>query len=632
MSEKTNAKAANNRDNKLAAPNQRLGSASNGLTDEYTEQNFCVKVKKPKKNFVVKTVSASNFNSYVDSSEKSETQVKPVSVKTAGLTAASNRALEKLRENHKSTVLAIEKEHNAKKTERSTNLVIRGNKPVKEIYKKKFLDLKAHHRILTEEYTTIESLKKADREFYTVIQPTEFYRRPNAKFKSTQFKTTSALDVNKAKRYMASLPMISVGPNGEQIRKSSRIPVDNITKFKGTKTRVKVKKPINDKRVIKKSKPTVTNVVVKKQNNRGISGKKMSVASTVMLHNPKGVDASQIVTECEKMNKKVNIVCKMAQSNQPENAFCKMNAINSFEFACMPKSPEKIAEASFSDIFLVNNKDNAFGFEAPDGRLVVKIVPFTEFYTEESFMKECYAMEQLKTIPGICKLHYACVLTGAYSPEYVTAWKNFNKETENTDPSSYSLNQKYGCLFMEHAGVDLESFHFTSASEVLHFLIQFLKVIKNLQIEFKFEHRDLHWGNIMLRRVGSKEVPDGGNIAVSLVDFSLCRFENSEMLLFSDLYHSDSNWIFEGNAGHDYQYEVYRKMMNNVSYWHEYSEKNNLLWIEYVIKKLKVKTSGLGCDALNELLKNSTILAEQIDSVNSLLIAVELQCKMKRLL
>lgn len=85
--------------------------------------------------------------------------------------------------------------------------------------------------------------------------------------------------------------------------------------------------------------------------------------------------------------------------------------------------------------------------------------------------------------------------------------------------------------------------------------------------QLNFEHRDLHWGNVLLANVDvnktvtykidgkSYEVLTKG-VEVTIIDFTLSRVEYDGVVLFNDL--SMDEELFTGDG--DYQFEIYRLM------------------------------------------------------------------------
>ena len=110
----------------------------------------------------------------------------------------------------------------------------------------------------------------------------------------------------------------------------------------------------------------------------------------------------------------------------------------------------------------------------------------------------------------------------------------------------------------------------------------------------KFEHRDLHWGNVLLQRCGVDETrrarlngveltyPTNG-LAVNIIDFTLSRLDmgdGKEDVAFCDL-EADPE-LFEGPAGHC-QSDTYRRMRKATKgTWERHCPKTNALWLHYL--------------------------------------------------
>lgn len=85
--------------------------------------------------------------------------------------------------------------------------------------------------------------------------------------------------------------------------------------------------------------------------------------------------------------------------------------------------------------------------------------------------------------------------------------------------------------------------------------------------ELKFEHRDLHWGNILINTVekdkkkdyylnGQKIEVAMKGVEVSIIDFTLSRMEFDGVVIFNDLSLDKDLFTAKG----DYQFEIYRLM------------------------------------------------------------------------
>lgn len=112
--------------------------------------------------------------------------------------------------------------------------------------------------------------------------------------------------------------------------------------------------------------------------------------------------------------------------------------------------------------------------------------------------------------------------------------------------------------------------------------------------KYEFEHRDLHWGNILLRPTDEAEVHfvlNGQRITVAtegvqvtIIDYTLSRMlYKRNYLQFNDLAHDEDLFSATG----DYQYEIYRLMRKRLgNVWSAFEPYTNVLWLHYMIDKL----------------------------------------------
>lgn len=88
-----------------------------------------------------------------------------------------------------------------------------------------------------------------------------------------------------------------------------------------------------------------------------------------------------------------------------------------------------------------------------------------------------------------------------------------------------------------------------------------------------FEHRDLHWGNILISNCDREKnvtfVLDGKEIVVPtcgveacIIDFTLSRITHDGVVVYNDLSHDEELFTAEG----DYQFEIYRLMQEKNGY------------------------------------------------------------------
>lgn len=271
-------------------------------------------------------------------------------------------------------------------------------------------------------------------------------------------------------------------------------------------------------------------------------------------------------------------------------------------FSDMPKSPLKIGEASFSEVFRINGS-------------IYKIIPFNEWYGIESFCKEVFVLEALKDQKGICRIVDKFTIKGRFSKEYIKSWELYakNNESENAHPTEYKSSQIFGVVVMEDCGTPFEKYQFRDYPEILSFIDQLLETIATLEKCYRFEHRDLHWGNILIkdseiflidfnfaRMEAGIDGEKGQIVDVLDISYDKCldgKYKKTDdgtiiKILFTDLKREE--WMFEGDSSVDLQFEVYKNMKRACrDDWENFNEKSNLLWVIYLLDKLFLKIKDL---------------------------------------
>ena len=114
--------------------------------------------------------------------------------------------------------------------------------------------------------------------------------------------------------------------------------------------------------------------------------------------------------------------------------------------------------------------------------------------------------------------------------------------------------------------------------------------------KFQFEHRDLHWGNILMKRTEQREITyklgEGKSVTVptfgvfaTIIDFTLSRMVFNDVCFYNDL--TTDPELFEATG--DYQFDIYRLMRDRLdNSWERYNPKTNIYWLHYVIDKVKM--------------------------------------------
>lgn len=162
---------------------------------------------------------------------------------------------------------------------------------------------------------------------------------------------------------------------------------------------------------------------------------------------------------------------------------------------------------------------------------------------------------------------------------------------------------------LSDGGGDLESFELRDAAEARALLLQVALSLAVAEDACEFEHRDLHWGNVLLARQpcgpddaahtlrGVRLLAATEGLAVTLIDFTLSRLTPSDRagVAFCNL--EDDPDIFKGPKG-ECQFETYRRMRRAVrSDWAAYAPRTNALWLHY-LADVVLTAKKFPCDRL----------------------------------
>ncbi|KAL6305804.1 hypothetical protein BKA93DRAFT_885484 [Sparassis latifolia] len=271
---------------------------------------------------------------------------------------------------------------------------------------------------------------------------------------------------------------------------------------------------------------------------------------------------------------------------------------------------QKIGEASYSEVFGI-------------GDVVLKVIPLRDEVghatkatmdddvespapsDSKDVLKEVIVTRAMGEIcTGFVKLLRTYVVRGKYPSLLLSLWDQYHekKGSESVRPDSFTVSQVYAIIVLPNGGPDLEAFSFETASktgwrQACSLFWQVARALAEAEDLVHFEHRDLHWGQILVktlpaairpaRRAASKKLSmdhEGHGIQATVIDLGLARMNSS-----GDA--SDVQWtpfdeeIFEGEG--DYQFDVYRMMRaHNGNSWEDYRPLTNVMWLHYLAGKL----------------------------------------------
>ncbi|XP_076181346.1 haspin isoform X2 [Ptiloglossa arizonensis] len=306
------------------------------------------------------------------------------------------------------------------------------------------------------------------------------------------------------------------------------------------------------------------------------------------------------------------------------------------------ESCRKIGEGVYGEVFL---------YEYKNKKTVIKIIPIegNEYVNGEpqkkfhEILSEIVIAMELHNLrfntkyntDGFVELKNIKCLKGKYPRKLVELWNIYDEEkrSENDCPSMFNDDQLFIVLELSHGGQDLEAFTFHTA-EVAHILfMQAALALAVAEKAIEFEHRDLHWGNVLISptteshvhyKLGQKEIElISKGVKVSIIDFTLSRISYQECSVFNDLASDPSLFTAQG----EYQFEIYRLMRDKIkNNWQKFEPYTNILWLHYTLDKMitavryrrrNLKTHKNGIVRLKELKNKILTYSSAFDFVTN---------------
>nr|VZI07212.1 unnamed protein product [Spirometra erinaceieuropaei] len=198
------------------------------------------------------------------------------------------------------------------------------------------------------------------------------------------------------------------------------------------------------------------------------------------------------------------------------------------------------------------------------------------------------------------QLRKASLVCGKWPSEFTSAWKKYEAEhgSDNECLDFLPRCQEWMILEFDYAGKPLGTVKFNSYREARSVIQQIAISLAAAESALQFEHRDLHWLNVLVKptkqeklryRVGgvSYAVQTEG-IHVCIIDFTVSRLCHEGNIVYVDM--SKSPEVFECEG--DYQFDIYRMMRDmNGNNWRPFRPITNLYWLNYLMDKLLNQTS-----------------------------------------
>ncbi|KAH8263581.1 hypothetical protein KR044_010856, partial [Drosophila immigrans] len=265
----------------------------------------------------------------------------------------------------------------------------------------------------------------------------------------------------------------------------------------------------------------------------------------------------------------------------------------------------KIGEGVYGEVFKYMPKSN------PSTTVVLKVIPIegSELVngevqkTYEQILPEIIISQEMSNLrvngknstTGYVNIYNVALVKGKYPQHLLKLWEDYDtkKESENDHPEMFVESQLFIVLELNFAGNDMSEFTFLNAEQSYHALQQVILTLAVGEQAFQFEHRDLHWGNILIEETDQKRIDyklNGKEISVAtkgiritIIDYTLSRVTVGDCCHYNDLATDEELFTASG----DYQYDIYRMMRDELNNdWSAYAPKTNVMWLSYVAAKL----------------------------------------------
>ncbi|POS69193.1 hypothetical protein DHEL01_v212415 [Diaporthe helianthi] len=303
---------------------------------------------------------------------------------------------------------------------------------------------------------------------------------------------------------------------------------------------------------------------------------------------------------------------------------------------------EKIAEASYAEVYRITNDRGTSIIKVI--RLESPIKPQTkaqqksglvdeEPHSEDDLAGELQISELLADIPGFVIYKEKYTVQGKTTPALLETHQTFHKKMKRKDPdrlqfypspSRYLNDTKFLVVELGDAGVALEDLEILSVGQIWDIFLNVAVALARAENLVRFEHRDLHEGNVCVREVRSPEAKTDrsprrfgySGLDVTILDYGLSRAENVEDVsarpiaqdlekdlgLFTSthapqckVYRQMRSYLLKGDRiclppkAHNKPYE---KGINGRVSWKQHHAYTNVLWLAYLYAYLVKNFKG----------------------------------------
>lgn len=270
------------------------------------------------------------------------------------------------------------------------------------------------------------------------------------------------------------------------------------------------------------------------------------------------------------------------------------------------RSCRKIGEGTFGEVYRISlgSKTSAIKIVPIEGSLMVngerqktaaQILPEAIISVELSALSGRKRVDYCQNFIEVKRLYY---IQDRYHPTLMKQWDAYDakKNSENDRPDCFGADQKFLMLEFADGGSSLEDYKVKSATEARSIFLQAACALAVAETALEFEHRDLHWGNILVAPTNQRSIScrlagrdfelDCAGVFVSVIDYTLSRMHKGGAVMFTDVSSEDD--LFKGSG--DYQFDIYRLMReHNQNDWKSFRPYTNVLWLHYLSRKLLEK-------------------------------------------
>lgn len=308
----------------------------------------------------------------------------------------------------------------------------------------------------------------------------------------------------------------------------------------------------------------------------------------------------------------------------------------------------KIAEASYAEVYRVTNERGTSIIKVIRMESPIKAQTKTqqksglvdeEPHSESDLLGELKISELLADIPGFVVYKERYIVQGKACKELLETHQAFHKKLKRQDPdrlqfypspSRYLNSTKFLVVELGDAGTALEDFELKSTDQLWDIFFHVAIALARAEVHIEFEHRDLHEGNLCIRKAGepipvsARDRPSRfgfSGLEITILDYGLSRAHadydvEGTLPIAYDLERDLSIFTSE----HAPQCEVYRRMRSfllradrvclpptshKMTYeegvdgpitWARHEPYTNVLWLAYIYTWMVTHYRGLKKD------------------------------------